>query len=93
MDGGQISGVTMPKENMSFSVVLQYLQTGYAVARKGWHKEGVYLGLQRPDEHSMNRQPYIFIVPEENQRVPWTASQTDLLATDWYIVVMGGVAG
>jgi hypothetical protein len=30
--------------------------------------------------------PYIFITTVQGNRVPWLASQTDLLAKDWYIV-------
>lgn len=56
------------------------------VAREGWNGKGMFIALQTPDEQSMNKQPYIYIVPVGGQRVPWVASQTDLLATDWYEV-------
>ena len=55
--------------------------------------KGIYLKLQRPDEHSKMTQPYIYIVttglvtdnPDAPKgRVPWAPSQTDLMAEDWY---------
>jgi hypothetical protein len=30
--------------------------------------------------------PYVFLTTVQGQRVPWLASQTDMLATDWYLV-------
>ena len=30
--------------------------------------------------------PYIYITTVQGNRVPWIASQTDLLSQDWYIV-------
>ena len=75
-----------------FSAALVYLKFGYKVAREGWNGKGLWLELQRPNAHSKMTLPYIFIsYPEDAQntpgaRVPWLASQTDLLAEDWMIV-------
>ena len=61
-------------------------------ARKGWNGKGIYIQLQVPDEHSKMTMPYIYMVTENLKsdnpdaprgRVPWLASQTDMLATDW----------
>ena len=61
-------------------------------ARKGWNGKGIYIGLQVPDEHSANTLPYIYIVTDKlvsdnpnapRGRVPWLASQTDMLCDDW----------
>lgn len=30
-------------------------------------------------------QPYIYMTTEQGDLVPWVASQTDILATDWEI--------
>jgi hypothetical protein len=44
-----------------------------------------------PDENSANTLPYIFMVVGVDtadmggKRVPWVASQTDLLADDWFV--------
>jgi len=59
------------------------LKDGYRVTRKGWNGKGQFLELQRPEEHSKMTLPYIFITTVQGDRVPWLASQTDLLATDW----------
>lgn len=61
-------------------------QIGAKVARRGWNGAGMHIAIQHPDEHSQNRQSYLYIVPVGGQRVPWVASQPDLLENDWYEV-------
>lgn len=76
----------------NFGEAIKYLKRGLKVARKGWNGVGIYLELQVPDEHSKMTQPYIYIntnsLVTDNPdapkgRVPWFASQTDMLADDW----------
>lgn len=55
------------------------------VTRRGWNGPGQYLGLQVPDANSANTLPYVYIITVQGDRVPWLASQTDLLATDWEV--------
>lgn len=55
-------------------------------SRRGWNGPGQFIELQVPDQHSKMTLPYIFITTVQGDRVPWLASQTDLLASDWYIV-------
>ena len=78
-----------------FGWALDRLKAGMKVARRGWNGQGIFIELQRPDEHSKMTHPYIFIDttglqtdnPEApKNRVPWLASQTDMLAEDWDIV-------
>lgn len=45
------------------------------------------LKLQVPDEHSKMTLPYVYMETATN-RVPWVCSQADLLAEDWYIVLI-----
>jgi hypothetical protein len=71
---------------LTFGEALEELKEGKFISREGWNGKGMYLGLQRPDEHSVNRQPYIWIMPVGGQRVPWVASQADMLAEDWRVV-------
>ncbi len=61
-------------------------------ARRGWNGKGIYIQLQNPDEGSANTLPYIYMVTSKlvsdnpdapRGRVPWLASQTDMLAEDW----------
>lgn len=79
----------------TFGEALNLLRHGYKCARKGWNGKGIYIELQRPDEHSKMTQPYIYIVTTQLKTdntyapkgiVPWLASQTDMLATDWCVV-------
>lgn len=79
---------------MDFGKALEALKAGKKVSRTGWNGRGIYLELQRPDEHSKMTLPYIYIVtnglisdnPDAPRGVvPWLASQTDMLAEDWVI--------
>lgn len=76
---------------LDFGEALHLLKGGSKVARAGWNAHH-HLELQVPDEHSKMTRPYIFMtVGEEDKlmpgsRLPWVASQTDLLATDWFEV-------
>jgi hypothetical protein len=78
---------------MDFGDALHALRDGERVARSGWNGKGMWLNLQRPDEHSEMTLPYIYIEYPEGHpaypdgcRVPWLASQTDLLAADWVVL-------
>ena len=68
---------------MTFGEAIEALRGGAYVTRAGWNGKGQYLGLQMPDENSANTLPYIYIVTVSGDRVPWLASQTDMLADDW----------
>ena len=78
---------------MTFSTALPYLKDGHRVARSGWNGKDMWLVLQRPDSLSKMTLPYIYIeypvghiAYPDGCRVPWIASQTDLLADDWDVV-------
>lgn len=83
---------TKTKNNHSFGWALRQLKKGLKVARTGWNGKGLWLKLQRPDAHSKMTLPYIYMnYPEGDKyhdgcRVPWLASQTDMLEEDWYEV-------
>ncbi len=68
---------------MHFGEAPEALKAGKKVGRAGWNGKGMWLELQRPDEHSKMKQSYIFIVPVGGELVPWVASQPDLLEEDW----------
>ena len=72
--------------NMNFGEALAALKAGDKVARRGWNGKGMWLNLQRPDAFSKMTLPYIFMKTVDDQRVPWLASQTDMLAEDWGVV-------
>ena len=80
---------------MDFGQVLTELKNGNRVKRKGWNGDGIFLALQVPDKNSKMTQPYIYIdtlgLKTNNPnapkgRVPWLASQTDMLAEDWEVI-------
>jgi hypothetical protein len=75
---------------MTFGQALELLKQGKKVHRKGWNGKGMWLELQIPDAHSKMTLPYIYIeypyghpAYPLGSRVPWLASQTDLLMDDW----------
>ena len=74
---------------MPFGAALEALKVGVRVTRTGWNGVGLWLELQRPDANSKMTLPYVFLCyPMESPntpgaRVPWLASQTDMLAEDW----------
>lgn len=77
---------------MTFGQALDALKKGMRTQREGWNGKGLWLELQVPDAHSKMTLPYIFMsYPADAKttpgaRVPWLASQTDMLAEDWRIV-------
>ena len=80
---------------MNFGQAIEAIREGKRVARSGWNGKGIFIELQIPDEHSKMTHPYIFIdttgLQTDNSnapknRVPWLASQTDMLSQDWVIV-------
>ena len=71
---------------MDFSQALTQLKAGAKLARSGWNRSGMYIQAQYPDANSNMTQPYIFIVPCEDEKIPWVTSQADVFANDWRIV-------
>jgi hypothetical protein len=71
---------------MGIGEAIKAMRNGNKVERLGWNGKGQFLELQVPDDHSKMTLPYIYITTVGGQRVPWLASQTDLLAEDWKVV-------
>ena len=77
---------------MDFGDALLALKAGRKVARRGWNGKGMWLELQRPDSHSKMTLPYVYLnypadaLNTPGARVPWLASQTDMLAEDWQLL-------
>ncbi len=79
---------------MSFSEALMSMKEGCLIAREGWNGKGMWLKLvpgYRGDGvspgGSREHLPWIGMRTADNKFVPWLASQTDILATDWTIPV------
>lgn len=81
-------------ENLNFESALSLLKDDKKVARKGWKGKGMYLRYYDPHTDkqfpiSENEPsdgtplPWIGMKTAQNGFVPWSASQTDILATDW----------
>jgi hypothetical protein len=77
---------------LGFGFALKALESGKRVRRSGW--KGYFLELQVPDANSKMTSPYIYIDSSGLQtdnpdapknRVPWVASQTDMLCKDWQL--------
>lgn len=71
---------------MTFGEALVLLKGGRKVARQGWNGRGMWIELQRPDEQSKMKRPYLFMSPVGGDLVPWVATQSDLLADDWILI-------
>ncbi len=80
---------------MTFGEAIEAMKEGKKVVREGWNGKGIFIELQRPDEHSKMTHPYIYIdttgLQTDNpaapkDRVPWLASQTDMLSEDWVVL-------
>jgi hypothetical protein len=78
---------------LNFGQALEALKNGRRVARAGWNGKGMWLLLQIPDANSKMTLPYVYIeypvghpAYPNGSRVPWLASQTDMLSEDWCIL-------
>lgn len=85
----------------TFEQALTNLKAGLKVQRAGWNGKGMFLFLVQGSQFAVNRAPLLGIYPEgkiinyqphidmktaDDTIVPWLASQSDLLATDWQLV-------
>ena len=83
----------------SFSGALVALKRGHRVCRDGWNGKGMFVFLEAACDLVVGDEDLLFnefaggVVPcraflamktAQNDVVPWVASQTDLLADDWY---------
>ena len=86
--------LALPAQNIDgfgFGIALDILKKGGKVRRTGWNGRGMWVEMQHPDAHSKMTLPYLYLNYPDNAlntpgaRVPWLASQTDILATDWEV--------
>lgn len=82
---------------MNFGEALEKLIDGKRVARRGWNGKNMYLYLvgagnypastesakQQFGEELVPYRPYIAMFTVDEDVVPWVASQSDLLGSDW----------
>jgi hypothetical protein len=90
-----------PTDGMTFGLAVEAMKMGYKVTREGWNGKGMFLYYVGADyylaktdaaksfygENSMvPYRAYIAMKTVTNEVVPWVASQSDILETDWMIV-------
>jgi hypothetical protein len=88
-------------ESMSFGLAIEAMKLGTRVMRLGWNGKGMYLyyvpenryppttpaGLQLVGtDGKIPYKAYIAMKTVDGEVVPWLASQTDILATDWMVL-------
>lgn len=77
---------------VTFGQALDYLAQGDRVQRAGWNGKGMWLvqasgGTFRiGDRIEGDLLPFIVMKTVDDTFVPWLASQTDVLATDWRVI-------
>ena len=86
----------------TFGDALSLLKAGKKVARSGWNGRNMFVFLVSGSTFKVSRAPLLGIYPEgteinyhahidmrtaDGQIVPWLASQTDVLAEDWEVVL------
>lgn len=80
---------------MDFGNAIRELKNGKSLYRKGWNGKGICIRLMKASDSLDMTQDYIYIdttnLKTENRdapksKVPWLASQTDMLANDWEVV-------
>jgi len=87
--------------NLTFGFALEAMKVGHRVTRIGWNGKGMFLFIVKGSTFQVNRPPLLGIFPEgttikyrshidmrtaDGQIVPWVASQSDLLESDWQLV-------
>ena len=86
--------------NLIFGEAVEALKKSNRVCRAGWNGKGMYLVYFSPVAHGMEQLtiqdceggttfpllPFIVMKTADNLYVPWLASQTDMLASDWQII-------
>jgi hypothetical protein len=78
---------------LTFGMAIEALKKGLKVSRAGWNGKGMWVtrmdsgvchNPESDDEYTVRE--YLAMKTADNQIVPWTASQTDMLSEDWEIV-------
>ena len=82
-------------DGLSFGLAIEAMKKGFHVCRAGWNGKGIFLGISHPGMHNYMTQSFIYIdttgLATDNPdaakcRVPWLASQTDMLADDFEVI-------
>ena len=86
---------------MDFGSALEALKGGFKVQRSGWNGKGMFIYLVPENRYAPTTNAgaelagedgkvaygaYLAMKTAQGNVVPWVASQTDLLASDWEMV-------
>lgn len=77
-------------DTFDFSMALTVIRGGGVVTRVSWAGPGVTLGMVAPPADS-GIMPFFAVRSQAGQIMPWTPSQQEMFADDWYQVEMEGV--
>ena len=90
-----------PVSVLTFGLAVEAMIIGKKVARSGWNGKGMWLFLVNSSEYQIDNHdvplsiqygqsnvlsPWIAMKTADDKFVPWLASQTDVLAEDYYIL-------
>lgn len=74
---------------MQFGTAVALAKIGHRIARAGWNGKGMFVFHVATWTFTDGRNdnlpllPFLAMKTATNEVVPWLASQTDILATDW----------
>jgi hypothetical protein len=87
------------ENNLSFSQALEWLKAGNKVSREGWNGKGMFLYHVEANEYpaltdvakkefgeTVKYRAYLALKTVQGGVVVWSASNTDLLANDWFVI-------
>lgn len=94
----QADAAYRPLDRMTFGDALIMLKAGHKVARAGWNGKSMFVFLIQGSNDLASLHGYgfgeyvgeptfrdaLFMYTNDGQLVPWTVSQSDALAEDWY---------
>ena len=82
----------MWEDPVDFSVALKVVKAGKRIQRSGWNGKGMWVqyhpaqNLCQYDGTMISVREYLMMRTAQGDYVPWLASQTDILATDWMVL-------
>lgn len=89
----QFDGAYRETVGMTFGMAIEALNLGKRVARAGWNGKGMWLMMVPTaiadavafQYAALNAHPWIGMKTADDKFVPWLASQSDMLSSDWVV--------
>ena len=73
--------MTHPTHHFNFGWAIAKMRAGARVRRHGWNGKGMSLNIVVPLD--IDECHYICLTTVDGRRVPWVASESDMLTDDW----------